>query len=181
MERVEIIRDLRAGVFDVLVGINLLRGCPTSRKSRWWRFSMPTRKASCVQRVRLFRPSAARRATEWHGTSLCGSRDRSMKNAIAETDRRRAKQVSFSTPNAASSPVGGQTHQGHHRRRRLLDMDGERARTPKQRRSARNNICTFEKRLEVAIGRPNARCCRRRAIWNSSRRRSFAMNSNASA
>ena len=44
VERVEIIRDLRLGVFDVLVGINLLGKGWTSRKCRWWRFWMPTRR-----------------------------------------------------------------------------------------------------------------------------------------
>ena len=38
LERMEIIRDLRLGVFDVLVGINLLRRGLTCRKYRWWPF-----------------------------------------------------------------------------------------------------------------------------------------------
>jgi excinuclease ABC subunit B len=52
VERVEIIRDLRLGEFDVLVGINLLREGSTFPRCRWWRSSTPTRKASCA-------PSAA--------------------------------------------------------------------------------------------------------------------------
>ncbi|SUB17779.1 Excinuclease ABC subunit B [Pantoea agglomerans] len=40
VERMEIIRDLRLGEFDVLVGINLLREGWICRKCRWWRFSM---------------------------------------------------------------------------------------------------------------------------------------------
>jgi len=47
VERTEIIRDLRLGEFDVLVGINLLREGWISRKSPWWRSWMRTRKASC--------------------------------------------------------------------------------------------------------------------------------------
>ena len=52
VERVEIIRDLRLGVFDVLVGINLLReGLDIPEVSRW-PFSMTTRKVSCARSVR---------------------------------------------------------------------------------------------------------------------------------
>jgi excinuclease ABC subunit B len=52
LERIEIIRDLRLGAFDVLVGINLLREgldipeCGSSPSS------MPTRKASCAPKPR---------------------------------------------------------------------------------------------------------------------------------
>ncbi len=45
VERVEIIRDLRLGVFDVLIGINLLREGLDIPKCRWWPSSTPTRKA----------------------------------------------------------------------------------------------------------------------------------------
>lgn len=48
VERVEIIRDLRLGLFDVLVGINLLREASTSPKSPSSPSSMPTKKASCA-------------------------------------------------------------------------------------------------------------------------------------
>jgi excinuclease ABC subunit B len=52
VERVEIIRDLRLGEFDVLVGINLLRRGSTSPRCRWWRSSMRTRRASCAPSAR---------------------------------------------------------------------------------------------------------------------------------
>ena len=52
VERVEIIRDLRAGAFDVLVGINLLREGLTCPRCRWWRSSTRTRKASCARSAR---------------------------------------------------------------------------------------------------------------------------------
>jgi excinuclease ABC subunit B len=52
VERVELLRDLRIGTFDVLVGINLLREGWTCRKYRWWPSSTPTKKASCVPSVR---------------------------------------------------------------------------------------------------------------------------------
>jgi excinuclease ABC subunit B len=52
VERVEIIRDLRLGTFDVLVGINLLREGLDIPRCRWWRSSMRTRKASCAPSAR---------------------------------------------------------------------------------------------------------------------------------
>lgn len=52
MERVEIVRDLRMGVFDVLVGINLLREDLTFRRSHWWLSWMQIKRASCVRRHR---------------------------------------------------------------------------------------------------------------------------------
>ena len=62
VERVEIIRDLRLGAFDVLVGINLLREGWIFPRCRWWRFWTPTRKVFARERS-LIRPLAARRAT----------------------------------------------------------------------------------------------------------------------
>jgi excinuclease ABC subunit B len=52
IERVEIIRSLRKGDFDVLVGINLLREGSTCPRCRWSRSSTPTRKATCDLRDR---------------------------------------------------------------------------------------------------------------------------------
>jgi excinuclease ABC subunit B len=52
VERVEILRDLRLGAFDVLVGINLLREGLDIPRCRSWRSWTPTRRASCA-------PSAA--------------------------------------------------------------------------------------------------------------------------
>ena len=48
LERTEIIRDMRLDVFDVLVGINLLREGLDIRKSHSWRSWMPIKKVSCV-------------------------------------------------------------------------------------------------------------------------------------
>jgi excinuclease UvrABC helicase subunit UvrB len=52
LERIELIRDLRLGVYDVLVGINLLREGSTSRMRAWSASWMRTRKASCAPKPR---------------------------------------------------------------------------------------------------------------------------------
>ncbi len=52
LERIEIIRDLRLGAFDLLIGINLLREGLDIPSARWSPFSMRTRRASCARRPR---------------------------------------------------------------------------------------------------------------------------------
>jgi len=52
IERIEIIRDLRLGAFDALVGINLLREGLDIPNARWSRFWTPTRKVFCAARPR---------------------------------------------------------------------------------------------------------------------------------
>ena len=51
LERVRLLRDLRRGEYDVLIGINLLREDSICRRFRWSRFSMQTRKGSCAPRL----------------------------------------------------------------------------------------------------------------------------------
>jgi excinuclease ABC subunit B len=62
LERVEIIRQLRMGVFDVLVGINLLREGLDLPEVSLVAIPMPTKRASCAPIVPSSRRSAGRRA-----------------------------------------------------------------------------------------------------------------------
>ena len=55
LERAEIIRDLRLDVFDVLVGINLLREGLDIPRLHLLPYSMRIRKASFAQRPHLYR------------------------------------------------------------------------------------------------------------------------------
>jgi excinuclease ABC subunit B len=52
LERVNILRDLRLGKFDALVGINLLREGLDLPGCRWWPSSTPTRRDSSGPRGR---------------------------------------------------------------------------------------------------------------------------------
>jgi excinuclease UvrABC helicase subunit UvrB len=52
LERIELIRDLRLGVYDVLVGINLLREGLDIPECGLVPFWMRTRKASCAPKPR---------------------------------------------------------------------------------------------------------------------------------
>ena len=65
IERIEIIRDLRLGAFDVLVGINLLReGLDIPECALVAILSTQTRKASCGLKRPSSRPSVAQPVTQ---------------------------------------------------------------------------------------------------------------------
>ncbi|NND82692.1 MAG: excinuclease ABC subunit UvrB [Gammaproteobacteria bacterium] len=93
VERVEIIRDLRAGEFDVLVGINLLReGLDMPEVSLV--AILDADKEGFLRSTRSLIQTIGRAARNLNGTAiLYGDRvTRSMQIAIDETERRRQKQ-----------------------------------------------------------------------------------------
>lgn len=63
LERIEIVRDLRMGVFDVLVGINLLREGLIFQRLHWLQFLMQIKRDSCVLRHLLCRRSGVQHVT----------------------------------------------------------------------------------------------------------------------
>ena len=71
LERIKILRDLRLGEFDVLVGINLCERVWICRKCRSWRFWMPTRKGSCDRRDRYPDLGPRRAQRERPGHHVC--------------------------------------------------------------------------------------------------------------
>ena len=94
VERVEIIRDLRRGVFDVLVGINLLReGLDMPEVSLVT--ILDADKEGFLRSERALIQTIGRAARNLNGKAiLYGDRiTGSMQRAIDETDRRRAKQA----------------------------------------------------------------------------------------
>src|SRR6184192_1257826 len=96
VERVEIIRDLRLGEFDVLVGINLLReGLDLPEVSLV--AILDADKEGFLRSERSLIQTIGRAARHINGSAILYA-DRvtdSIKRAIAETDRRRAKQVTY--------------------------------------------------------------------------------------
>jgi excinuclease ABC subunit B len=96
VERVEIIRDLRKGVFDVLVGINLLReGLDIPEVSLV--AILDADKEGFLRSGRSLIQTIGRAARHINGTAIlyADQMTDSMKAAIGETDRRRTKQVAF--------------------------------------------------------------------------------------
>ncbi len=96
VERVEIIRDLRLGVFDVLVGINLLReGLDMPEVSLV--AILDADKEGFLRSERALIQSIGRAARNINGSAILYA-DRitgSMKRAIDETERRREKQHEY--------------------------------------------------------------------------------------
>ena len=96
VERVEIIRDLRLGTFDVLVGINLLReGLDIPEVSLV--AILDADKEGFLRSERSLIQTIGRAARNLNGRAiLYGDRlTDSMKRAMDETERRRARQVAF--------------------------------------------------------------------------------------
>ena len=94
VERVEILRDLRLGAFDVLVGIDLLReGLDIPEVSLV--AILDADKEGFLRSERSLIQTIGRAARNLHGRAiLYGDRmTESMKKAIGETERRRTKQV----------------------------------------------------------------------------------------
>ena len=96
VERVEIIRDLRLGVFDVLVGINLLReGLDIPEVSLV--AILDADKEGFLRAERSLIQTIGRAARNVNGKAILYA-DRmtnSMQRAMGETDRRRTKQIAF--------------------------------------------------------------------------------------
>ena len=100
VERVEIIRDLRLGAFDVLVGINLLReGLDMPEVSLV--AILDADKEGFLRSERSLIQTIGRAARNLNGRAILYA-DRitgSMERAIGETERRREKQIAFNLAN----------------------------------------------------------------------------------
>jgi excinuclease ABC subunit B len=151
VERVEIIRDLRNGLFDVLVGINLLReGLDIPEVSLV--AILDADKEGFLRGTRSLIQTIGRAARHVNGTAILYA-DRetdSMRNAIGETDRRRARQIAFNlengiVPTSISKQIKGMIDG-------IYDMDEKRDERKAAQERKKYDVLS-EKQMETALKR----------------------------
>ncbi len=180
VERVEIIRDLRLGEFDVLVGINLLReGLDIPEVSLV--AILDADKEGFLRSERSLIQTIGRAARNLNGKAIlyADSITKSMEKAITETNRRREKQTKYNeehgiVPQALNKKVG-----------ELLDIGqgaNQKAKANKQRgkmaaeATALYNAPKNAKEYQQQIKNWNNKCINLRKIWNLKKPRLFAIN-----
>jgi excinuclease ABC subunit B len=147
VERVEIVRDLRAGVFDVLVGINLLReGLDLPEVGLV--AILDADKEGFLRSERSLIQTIGRAARHLNGTAIlyADTVTDSMRRAIEETDRRRVRQAEFNR-------VHGIVPQGVQKQVRELIDGVYDASASRAERVAANERRDVESMSEVQLGR----------------------------
>ena len=117
LERIQIIRELRLGEFDVLVGVNLLReGLDLPEVSLV--AILDADKEGFLRGETSLIQTIGRAARNIRGKVVmyADKETQAMRNALGETDRRRAIQVGLQR---GARHHAGHDHQGHLRHRRL--------------------------------------------------------------
>jgi excinuclease ABC subunit B len=123
LERVEILRDLRLGVFDVLIGVNLLReGLDLPEVSLV--AILDADKEGFLRSNRSLTQTAGRAARNVNGRVImyADTITASMKKTIDETDRRREKQVIYNEKHGITPMTVTKTREQIIRQTSVLDI-----------------------------------------------------------
>jgi excinuclease ABC subunit B len=139
LERVEIIRDLRLGKFDVLVGINLLReGLDIPEVSLV--AILDADKEGFLRSERSLIQTIGRAARHIHGQAIlyADKMTQGMQRAIEETERRRANQIAY---NKRHHLIPRGIEKAVHD---LLEKDQNEVMTPKQHTNLADHQAKYE-------------------------------------
>ncbi len=130
LERVEILRDLRIGEFDVLVGVNLLReGLDLPEVSLV--AIIDADKEGFLRNTRSLTQTAGRAARNVNGKVIfyADKVTESMQNTIEETNRRRAKQLEYNAKHNITPRTLAKTKEEILSRSSILDIRGKKQET----------------------------------------------------
>ncbi|MDE3993475.1 excinuclease ABC subunit UvrB [Glaesserella parasuis] len=158
VERVEIIHDLRMGMFDVLVGINLLReGLDMPEVSLV--AILDADKEGFLRSQRSLIQTTGRGARKHNRKAILygASYTNSMQKAITETERRREKQQKYNeehgiVPQALNKKVGelldiGQTDKPKRSKKSAKSSDDQTAYIPKSRKELEKELKVLEQQM----------------------------------
>jgi excinuclease ABC subunit B len=126
MERVEIIRDLRLGGFDVLVGVNLLReGLDLPEVSLV--AVLDADKEGFLRNARSLTQTAGRAARNSNGMVIfyADKITESMQDTIDETNRRRTKQIHYNLENGITPTTISKSKEEILSQKSILDIRGK--------------------------------------------------------
>ena len=156
VERVEIIRDLRLGEFDVLVGINLLReGLDIPEVSLV--AILDADKEGFLRSERSLIQTIGRAARNLNGKAIlyADSITKSMEKAITETNRRREKQTKYNeehgiVPQALNKKVGEllDIGQGANQKAKSNKQRGKRAAEPTALYNTPKNAKEYQQQIK---------------------------------